>query len=92
LFEDGLYFEVSQHAVSLALKIRDAFRAKGFPFLVDSPTNQQFPILDNATMERLAKDFRFSVWQKIDAGHTAVRFCTSWATRPEAVEALIAAL
>lgn len=92
LFEDGLYFEASQHAVSLALKIRDAFRAKGFPFLVDSPTNQQFPILDNATMERLAKDFRFSVWQKIDAGHTAVRFCTSWATRPEAVEALIAAL
>lgn len=92
LFEDGLYFEVSQHAVSLALKIRDAFRAKGFPFLVDSPTNQQFPILDNATMERLAKDFRFSVWQKVDSEHTAVRFCTSWATRPEAVEALIAAL
>ena len=92
LFEDGLYFEVSQHAVSLALKIRDAFRAKGFPFLVDSPTNQQFPILDNATMERLAKDFRFSVWQKVDSKHTAVRFCTSWATRPEAVEALIAAL
>ena len=92
LFEDGLYFEVSQHAVSLALKIRDAFRAKGFPFLVDSPTNQQFPILDNATMERLAKDFRFSVWQKVDSKHTAVRFCTSWATRPEAVEALIAVL
>jgi threonine aldolase len=43
-------------------------------------------------MERLSKDFRFSVWQKMDAGHTAVRFCTSWATRPEAVDALISAL
>lgn len=92
LFEDGLYFELSQHAVSLAMKIRDAFRAKGFAFLVDSPTNQQFPILDNETMERLSNDFRFSVWQKMDAGHTAVRFCTSWATRPEAVDALISAL
>lgn len=92
LFEDGLYLELSHHAVSLAMKIRDAFRSKGFSFLVDSPTNQQFPILDNETMERLSKDFRFSVWQKVDAGHTAVRFCTSWATREEAVDALIASL
>ena len=92
LFEDGLYFELSRHAVSLAMRIRNAFRAKGYDFLVDSPTNQQFPILDNATMERLSADFRFSVWQKIDSDHTAVRFCTSWATRPEAVDALIVAL
>ena len=92
LFEDGLYFELSRHAVGLAMKIRDAFRAKGYAFLVDSPTNQQFPVLDNATMERLSGDFRFSVWQKVDEGHTAVRFCTSWATKPEAVEALISAL
>lgn len=92
LFEDGLYFELSRHAVGLAMKIRDAFRAKGYAFLVDSPTNQQFPVLDNATMDRLSRDFRFSVWQKVDEGHTAVRFCTSWATKPEAVEALISAL
>ena len=92
LFEDGLYFELSRHAVGLAMKIRDAFRAKGYAFLVDSPTNQQFPVLDNATMDRLSRDFRFSVWQKVDDGHTAVRFCTSWATKPEAVEALISAL
>ena len=92
LFEDGLYFELSRHAVGLAMKIRDAFRAKGYAFLVDSPTNQQFPVLDNATMDRLSRNFRFSVWQKVDEGHTAVRFCTSWATKPEAVEALISAL
>ena len=92
LFEDGLYFELSRHAVGLAMKIRDAFRAKGYAFLVDSPTNQQFPVLDNEAMDRLSRDFRFSVWQKVDEGHTAVRFCTSWATKPEAVEALISAL
>lgn len=92
LFEDGLYFLLSEHAVSQAMRIRDAFESRGFGFLVQSPSNQQFPILDNATMERLSSDFLFSFWQKVDDTHTAVRFCTSWATRPEAVDALIAAL
>lgn len=92
LFDDGLYFQLSEHAVSQAMRIRDAFESKGFGFLVQSPSNQQFPILDNATMERLSSDFLFSFWQKVDDTHTAVRFCTSWATRPEAVDALIAAL
>lgn len=92
LFEDGLYFQLSGHAVHQAMRIRDAFRAGGYDFLVDSPTNQQFPILDDKTMERLSGEFLFSVWQKVDDTHTAVRFCTSWATRPEAVDALIAAL
>lgn len=92
LFEDGLYFQLSEHAVSQAMRIRDAFESKGFGFLVQSPSNQQFPILDNATLERLSSDFLFSFWQKVDDSHTAVRFCTSWATRPEAVDALIAAL
>ena len=92
LFEDGLYFQLSEHAVSQAMRIRDAFESKGFGFLVESPSNQQFPILDNATMERLSSDFLFSFWQKVDDTHSAVRFCTSWATKPEAVDALIAAL
>lgn len=92
LFEDDLYFELSQHAVAQAMRIRDAFASKGYGFLVESPTNQQFPILPNAEMERLAADFKFSVWQKVDEGHTAVRFCTSWATKAEAVDALVAAI
>ena len=92
LFEDGLYFKVSQHAVSQALRIRDAFKAKGFEMLVQSPSNQQFPILDNGTLGRLSEKFLFSVWQKVDEDHTAVRFCTSWATRPEAVDTLLAEL
>lgn len=89
LFEDGLYFETSRQAINLALQIRDAFKAKGFRFLVDSPSNQQFPILSDEEMERLAKNFIFSVWKKVDESHTAVRFCTSWATHQESVDALI---
>lgn len=92
LFEDGLYFQLSEHAVSLALKIRDAFKAKGYPFIAESPSNQQFPILPDEVLEKLGKDFLFSVWQKVDESHTAVRFCTSWATSPEAVDKLLNAI
>ena len=92
LFEDGLYFELSRHAVAQAMRIRDAFRAKGYSFLVDSPTNQQFPILHNDVLKSLFGKFKFSIWQKVDEEHTAVRFCTSWATTAEAVDALIASI
>jgi len=92
LFEDGLYFRLSEHAVSLALKIRDAFKAKGYPFIAESPSNQQFPILPDEVLEILGKDFLFSIWQKTDEKHTAVRFCTSWATSPEAVDKLLDAI
>lgn len=92
MFEDGLYFRLSEHAVSQAMRIRDAFVENGFPFLVQSPSNQQFPILDNETLNRLSEDFRFSIWKKMDENHTAVRFCTSWATEPDAVDSLIKAI
>ena len=92
LFEDGLYFELSRHAVALAMEIRDAFAAKGYDFLVESPSNQQFPILPDDVLERLSKDFRFSVWKKVDPTHTAVRFCMSWATSEDAVKILLEAI
>lgn len=92
LFEDGLYQELSEHAVRQALRIRDVFESKGFGFLVQSPSNQQFPILPDDVAEALSSEFMFSVWHKVDESHTAVRFCTSWATRPEAVDALIEAV
>ena len=89
LFEDGLYFELASHAVNQALRIRDAFKKKGYAFLAESPSNQQFPILPNDIMAKLSENYLFSIWQKVDENHTAVRFCTSWATRPEAVDDLI---
>lgn len=89
LFEDGLYFDISRQAVELAIKIRDAFVEKGFPLRYDSTTNQQFPILPDDVIRELGKSYSFSLWEKIDETHSAVRFCTSWATKPQQVEALI---
>ena len=90
LFEDGLYFEVAKHAVDLAMKIRRAFEAKGIEMLFDSKTNQQFPILPNEVMDKLAEKYAFSFWCKVGETHSAVRFCTSWATQEENVMELLA--
>ena len=88
LFEDGLYFEISQHAVDLAMKIREACEQKGYSFVTPSTTNQQFPILPNALIDKLGQTWGYSFWGKIDEEHSAVRFCTSWATDAAAVEQL----
>lgn len=92
LFTDDLYFQVSTHALEMAYRIRDAFAAKGFPFLYESESNQQFPILPNHVLDQLSDQFSGEVWSKCDETHTAVRFCTSWATTAEQVASLEAAL
>ena len=43
-------------------------------------------------MKELSRHVSFSFWEKRDETHTVVRFATSWATRMEDVEALIALL
>lgn len=90
LMHDGLYERTAKREVDLAMKLRAAFEAKGWPLCYDSPTNQQFPIVPDAVLEKLAEKYTFSHWGKVDGFHTAVRFCTSWATREEDVDALIA--
>ncbi|HSN58985.1 MAG TPA: aminotransferase class I/II-fold pyridoxal phosphate-dependent enzyme, partial [Clostridiaceae bacterium] len=89
LLEDGLYFEISEHADKLAAKIKAAFAEKGYPFLYESVTNQQFPIVPEDKLEVLKKKYAYSFWQKVDDQRSAVRFCTSWATREDDVELLL---
>lgn len=88
LFEDGLYMELSRHAVAMALEIKEAFASAGFRFLVDSYTNQQFVLLTDDALKALSADFMFSVLGRYGDGLTAVRFCTSWATGEDAVRKL----
>lgn len=89
LFEDGLYYEISKHAVDMAMMIRDAFVEKGYSLRYDSKTNQQFPILPNDVLTKLGKKYCFSFWEKFNDTHSVVRFCTSWATKKENVEMLV---
>lgn len=88
LFTDSLYFEISKHAIEMAMQLKDIFKDKGIPFYVDSPTNQQFVIMDNTDVEKLSKDFIFTRWGKHDTSHTICRFVTSWATKESDIESL----
>ena len=89
LFTDGLYTRIARHAVDLAMVIRDALKAKGVPFLYESPTNQQFPILPDAAVAKLSDRYAFEGWGRVDDEHTATRICVSWCTPRENVDALL---
>lgn len=89
LFTDDLYFKIGRHAIQLAMKLKAGLAEKGIPFLLDSPTNQQFVILENGKLEELKRHVRFSVWEPTDETHTAIRFATSWATTEEQVDRLL---
>ncbi len=92
LFTDGLYFDISRHAIAMAERMKDIFSSHGLPFFIESPTNQQFIILPNELMEKLKEKVAFSFWEKYDESHTVVRFATGWSTADEDLEALEKAL
>lgn len=92
LMENDLYEQIAAQADRLADRLRAALHALDVPFLVESTTNQLFPILPDTVLEELAKTYVFSEQERVDEAHRAVRFCTSWATRPENVEQLCADL
>ena len=88
LFTDDLYFRIGRHAIGMAERMKKIFADRGYEFFLESPTNQQFIILENPVMEKLQKDLAFSFWEKKDEDHTVVRFATSWSTTEEDLQLL----
>ena len=80
LFTDDLYFRISRHAIDMATQLRQLFASRGIPFYIDSPTNQQFPILTPSQMQALDGKVLFKVWDTLPDGRCVTRFATSWAT------------
>ena len=92
LFTDGLYMEISRHAVNMAMKLKKAFTDNGYRLFIDSPTNQQFVYLPNEEIDRLRKIASFELWGPRKDKETPVRMVTSWATREEDVDEFISHL
>ena len=88
LFTDDLYFELSRHAIKMAMRMKDIFIRKHLDFFVDSPTNQQFVIIDNEQVGRLDSKIGFTHFGQSDKHHTICRFVTSWATTDEELDEL----
>lgn len=90
LLEDGLYLRLAREADRLADRLRDAFEACGYPLVGKNSTNQVFVSMPDTVLDRLRADYSFEMWGRADDTTSTVRFCTSWATREENVDALIA--
>lgn len=89
LFSNDLYMELSRHAIAMAEKLAAGMEAAGFKKYAESPTNQQFFCMPDKYGEILAEKYGFSNEGRIDDEHFIARFCTSWATKEENVDALL---
>lgn len=92
LMENNLYFDICKQADDYAMQIRKAFKNKKIKSYIDSPTNQQFVVLSQEQTDKLAKDFVFENEGQTKDGQNIVRFCTSWSTTKEEVDALLQAI
>ena len=92
LFTDDLYYKISAHAIEMAEELKEIFRSKGYTLHVDSPTNQQFVVLEKAQAERLREKAAFEFWEDVDETKAVYRFVTSWSTQRESLEQLRAIL
>ena len=90
LFEDGLYFVLATHANAMAARLREILQRAGVPLAVDSPSNQVFPVLPDAMVERLRSFVEFETWERRGDGTTVIRLMTSWATPESDLEAFAA--
>lgn len=89
LMKNNLYFDLAKHANQQAMKMKNAMKERGVQFLSDTYTNQIFPILSQALIEKLSEKFEFYVWKKIDGDSSAIRLITSWNTGDEPVNDFI---
>ena len=86
LLEDDTYLSAARHANELALRLRDGVAALGYPMPLESPSNQQFPVLPNKVMKGLQDmGYEFEIDRAVDEDHTCIRLVTSWATPEQAV-------
>ncbi|MDR2995337.1 MAG: threonine aldolase, partial [Bacillus cereus] len=89
LLRNNLIFDLARHANLMAGKLSNAFKSLGYPMLIDSDTNQIFPVLPNPVIEKLQQKYGFLIWKIIDSDYSSIRLITSWATPEEMVDKFI---
>lgn len=92
LFTDSLYWEIGRHGIEAAERLKEILRRHGLPTFRETPTNQQFVVLENEALVRLREQVAVSYWSRADETHTVVRLATSWSTTEADLETLDRAL
>ena len=87
-FTDGLYEAIGRQTLVLAKRVKAIIQDKGYPLYIDSPTNQQFFIVNNDALKAFPKELVYSFWEKCDDHHTIIRLVVSWSTTQEDVDRL----
>ena len=88
LFTGNLYLNISRNAIEMAEQLKRLLHDKNYTFYLESPTNQQFVIMENERLEELKKHVAVSFWEKADDTHTVVRLATGWSTTVQDMEEL----
>lgn len=88
LFTDDLYRRLGAVGIAQAKKLKELLHRKNIRMWLETPTNQQFVILENGHLKRLLEHVAPCVWGNYDDKHTIVRFTTSWATTDAMLEEL----
>lgn len=89
LLANNLIFDIAAHANTMAAKMSNAFKSLNYELLIETETNQIFPILPNTIIDKLKNDYGFLTWKIVNDEYTVVRFMTSWATPEEKVNTFI---
>lgn len=80
LFTNGTYLKIAKRAIDAADLLRAILKEKGYRSFIESGTNQIFVIMENARLEKLKENVRFSIWEEYDKENTVIRLATSFAT------------
>lgn len=89
LFTDNLYFEISRHAIDMAMKLKKGLMERGYTFYLDTPNKSAVCYLDDRQLAALDGRVSYSFWERLEDGRTVVRFASSWATLEEDVDELL---
>lgn len=89
ILEDGLYLNLAKQAAESAKLLADGLAALGVSMLIDSPSNQLFPVLPNQVVEQLREQVSFEFWSAVDDANSCIRFVTAWHTTKDDVTALL---
>lgn len=86
MFKDGLYYEMGQHGIDMAMKLKEGMKDSGCKIFVESDTNQQFIIVRDEKLAKLKEKYAYTYQERFDETQSVIRICTSWATKEEWID------
>ena len=85
LFEDNLFIKIAEDQNKHAEYLQKELNKLGIQMLINSSTNQIFPIFKKEVIEKIKKEILFEIWEEKEE-ETVVRFVTNFKTTKEDID------